>query len=248
MQTSHAQDEAPRVDHPRPRWQGSRIRAQISDFLLPQQCLVCGGFGASLHAECLDVLPSADGRRCARCWRPVATTWCERCAEDGVDAPAFDGLRTPFRFEGHARRAILEAKFRGITAHLPVVARAAVGVLPPEWRFDAVVAVPLAPMRQRRRGYNQAAILAREVSRETGVGERRRLLARQRSGPAQASLSAERRATNLVGAFAVRGVPPPSVLVVDDVTTTGSTLDVLAGALKAAGAERVYALAIARED
>jgi ComF family protein len=162
--------------------------------------------------------------------------------------PEFDGLRAPFRFEGHARRAILEAKFRGITAHLPVLGRAAAEGLPPEWRFDAVVAVPLAPMRQRRRGYNQAAVLAREVSKATGVGERRRLLVRQRSGPAQASLSAERRATNLVGAFAVRGVPPPRVLVVDDVTTTGSTLSTIAGVLKAAGAERVYALAVARED
>lgn len=235
-------------EHFRPRRIGSRIRTQISDFLLPQQCLVCGAFGSSLHAECLAALPVAEGARCARCWRPVRTTWCERCASGGADAPEFDGLRTPYRFEGQARRAILEAKFRGITAHLPALARAAADALPAEWRFDTVVAVPLAPMRQRRRGYNQAAILAREVSRATGVGERRRLLVRTRSGPAQASLSAERRATNLVGAFAVRGVPPPRVLVVDDVTTTGSTLSTIAGVLKAAGAERVYALAIARED
>ena len=235
-------------EHFRPRRIGSRIRTQISDFLLPQQCLVCGTFGASLHAECVAALPAAEGPRCARCWRPVPTTWCERCAADGPDTPEFDGLRTPFRFEGHARRAILEAKFRGITAHLPVLGRAAVEVLPREWRFDVVVGVPLAPMRQRRRGYNQAAILAREVSRATGAGERRRLLVRARSGPPQASLSAERRATNLVGAFAVRGVPPPGILVVDDVTTTGSTLSTIAGVLKAAGAERVYALAVARED
>lgn len=235
-------------EHSRSRRIGSRIRTQISDFLLPQQCLVCGTFGASLHAECLAVLPAAEGARCARCWRPVPTTWCERCAAGGSDTPAFDGLRTPFRFEGHARRAILEGKFRGITAHLPVLARAAAEVLPAEWRFDAVVAVPLATMRQRRRGYNQAAILAREVSRATGARERTRLVVRSRSGAPQASLSAERRATNLVGAFAVRGVPPPGVLVVDDVTTTGSTLSTIAGVLRAAGAERVYALAVARED
>lgn len=235
-------------EHSRPRRIGSRIRTQISDFLLPQQCLVCGAFGASLHVECLAALPAADGSRCARCWRPVSTTWCERCAAGGPDVPHFDGLRTPFRFEGQARRAILEAKFRGVTAHLPVFARAAAEVVPAEWRFDAIVAVPLAPLRQRRRGYNQAAILAREVSWATGASERRRLVVRTRSGTPQASLSAERRATNLVGAFAVRGVPPPGVLVVDDVTTTGSTLSTIAGVLKAAGAERVYALAIARED
>ena len=242
--------QEPTIEHtrPGPRSPGFRIRAQISDLLLPQQCMVCGKFGASLHADCLDALPPAEGTRCARCWRPVATTWCEVCAEGGPDAPAFDALRTPFRFEGHARRSILEAKFRGITAHLPVLARAAAEVVPAEWRFDVVVPVPLAPMRQRRRGYNQAGILAREVARATGRGERTRLVVRGKSGPAQASLSAERRVTNVLGAFAVRGVPPPGVLVVDDVTTTGSTLSAIARGLKAAGAERVYALAMARED
>ena len=227
---------------------GDRLRAQISDFLLPQQCLVCGSFGASLHESCLDALPAADGTRCMRCWRPTRTTWCERCAEGGADAPSFDGLRTPFRFEGHARHAILEAKFRGITSHLPVLARAAADAIPPEWRFDAVVGVPLAPTRQRKRGFNQASILAREIARATGAGERPRLLTRVRATAAQATLNAEQRATNLVGAFAVHGVPPPGVLVVDDVTTTGSTLDVIATVLRAAGAERVYALAVARED
>ncbi len=231
-----------------PHRMGDRLRAQISDFLLPQQCLVCGRFGASLHGDCIDALPAADGTRCVQCWRPTRTTWCERCAAGGADAPSFDGLRTPFRFEGHARRAILEAKFRGITAHLPVLARAAVEVLPPEWRFDAVLGVPLSPSRQRRRGFNQSSILAREVARATGAAERPRLLVRTRATAAQATLGAERRATNLLGAFAARAVPPPAVLVVDDVTTTGSTLDVVAGVLKAAGAERVYALAVARED
>ncbi|MCK9495561.1 MAG: ComF family protein [Dehalococcoidia bacterium] len=226
----------------------TRLRAGLLDVLLPQQCIVCGDFGASLHPECLTAFPPAEGSRCARCWRPVPTTWCERCASEGPDVPAFDALRTPFRFEDHARRAILEAKFRGITSHLPVLAGAAVEVIPPEWRYDAVVAVPLARVRERRRGYNQAAILARHIARATGVREHGRLIARVRSTPAQATLSAERRATNLVGAFAVRGVPPPAVLVVDDVTTTGSTLDAVASALKAAGAERVYVLAVARED
>ena len=106
----------------------------------------------------------------------------------------------------------------------------------------------LAPTRQRKRGFNQASILAREIARATGAGERPRLLTRVRATAAQATLNAEQRATNLVGAFAVRGVPPPGVLVVNNVTTTGSTLDVIATVLKAAGAERVYALAVARED
>lgn len=224
------------------------VRGLLADLVLPQQCLVCGAFGASLHAQCLEALPAADGPRCMRCWRPSRTTWCERCADEGPETPAFDGLRTPYRFEGHARRAVLEAKFRGITSHLPVLAGAAVEEIPREWRFDVVAPVPLAPVRERRRGFNQAEVLARHVASETGARMASRLVQRVRATPAQATLSAERRATNLVGAFAIRGVPPPGVLVVDDVTTTGSTLDTLARVLKAAGAERVYALAVARED
>lgn len=231
-----------------PRGFGGRIWAQISDLLLPQHCVVCGGFGASLHPACLPSLPRAEGSRCVRCWRPARTTWCERCAEEGADAPAFDALRAPFRFEGHARGAILEAKFRGVTSHLPVLAGAAAEAIPPEWRFDVVVPVPLSGSRRRTRGYNQAEILARHVARAHGAGLRTRLLVRTRNAPPQASLSAEERARNLAGVFAVRGVPPPSVLVVDDVTTTGATLSTTAAVLKAAGAERVYDLAVARED
>ena len=241
-------ESAPTSDDAVPHGPGRRFLAQISDFLLPQRCLVCGGFGASLHPTCVDTLPAADGRRCARCWQPSVTTWCERCANGGADAPAFDALRTPFRFEGDARRALLEAKFRGVTTHLGVLALAAAEVVPASWRADVVVPVPLHRGRERRRGYNQSAILARGIAEALGAREHRGLLRRSRAGVPQASLTAVERARNARGTYEVRGVPPPRVLVVDDVTTTGSTLDSIAAALKAAGAERVYAVAVARED
>jgi len=227
---------------------GRRILAQVSDFLLPQCCIACGGFGAPLHAECLARLPAADGVRCARCWRPGPSTWCDPCASGGSDVPAFDALRTPFRFEGDARRALLEAKFRGITAHLEVLAAAAAHVVPPEWRVDAVVPVPLHPARRRKRGYNQSEDIASVVAKELEVRMHRTLVVRQSAGRPQASLSAVERIRNARGVYAVRGMSPPRVLLVDDVTTTGSTLDAIATLLKEAGAERVYALAIARED
>lgn len=225
-----------------------RILAEAIDFLLPQHCIVCAATGASLHDACLATLPVAEGPRCSRCWRPGPGTWCERCATGGSEAPAFDGLRTPYRFEGDARRALLEAKFRGITAHLAPLARAALEVIPPEWRFEAVVAVPLGRARERRRGYNQAGVLAKHVAEGLGVGVRPDLVRRIRSTPPQATLSAAARQHNLEAAFTVRGVPPASVLLVDDVTTTGATLSTVAATLKTAGAERVYVLAVARED
>lgn len=224
------------------------LGAALLDAVLPQRCLVCGRFGASLHAECLATLPRADGNRCTRCWRPGPGTWCERCISGGRQAPVFDGLRAPFRFERDARRAILEAKFRGVTAHLPVLGRAAAAVVPLGWQPSVVASIPLAPRRERQRGYNQAAIAARAVADVLGIPYRPRLIERVRATAPQASLSAERRATNVRGAFAARGVPPEVVLVVDDVTTTGATLSAAAEALAAAGSLRVYGLALARED
>jgi predicted amidophosphoribosyltransferase len=222
------------------------------DALLPQRCLVCGRFGASLHEGCVDALPRADGSRCDRCWRPLPPgggyARCEPCASGGPEAPAFDGLRAPFRFEGLARRALLEAKFRGITAHLDPLGHAAAALVPPDWRPEAVVAVPLGRRRERARGFNQAREAARAVARSLGVPLVDGLVRRGRETAPQAMLDAEARHGNLRGAFVLGGTPPARVLVVDDVTTTGSTLSEVAATLRAGGTENVYTLAIARED
>lgn len=226
-----------------------RLLAEAAEFLLPQHCLVCGRFGAALHDRCLARLPAAEPPRCLRCWRPGAGTWCERCAAGGPDAPAFDGLRAPFEFEGAARRAIIEAKFRGVTALLPPLARAAAMTVPEEWDVGLVVPVPLAPRRRRLRGYNQAELAAREIARALGLPIELKWLRRVRETPPQAGLTAAARSTNLREAFAA--VPQPSarnVLVVDDVTTTGATFEAVARALQSAGVHRVYAVALARED
>jgi predicted amidophosphoribosyltransferase len=224
--------------------------SEAAEFLLPQRCLVCARFGGALHAHCLAGLPAAEGTRCHRCWRPGPGTWCERCATDGSDAPAFDGLRTPFVFAGDARRAILEAKFRGVTALLPPLASAAAGVVPDEWSVDVVIPIPLARGRRRARGYNQAGIVAVEVGCRLNLPVRVRWLRRVRETPAQAGLAAAARDRNLRGAFAVHGRDsvPASVLLVDDVTTTGATFEEATRALRLAGVHRVYAIALARED
>ena len=228
----------------------ARLVSEVAEFLLPQRCLVCGRFGGSLHPGCVAGLSAAEGSRCHRCWQPGPGTSCERCATAGADAPAFDGLRTPFVFAGDARRAILEAKFRGVTSLLPPLARAAAEVVPAEWDIDVVVPIPLARGRRRARGYNQAAIAAVEVGRRLHLPVRVRWLRRIRETPAQAGLTATARDRNLLGAFEVRGSDsvPASVLLVDDVTTTGATFEEAARALRLAGVRRVYALALARED
>ncbi len=235
------------ADLPTAPW--DRLRAEFLEAILPQRCVVCGRYGSALHSRCLGRLPVAEAPRCLRCWRPGPGTWCARCAAGGPGAPAFDGLRTPFTFTGDARRALLEAKFRGVTALLDPLGRAASAVVPPEWGLDAVVPIPLGKRRRRTRGYNQSEVIARSVAAALGLPLRPRLLRRLRDTPPQATLDAVARSSNLRDAF--EAVPVPGlgrVLLVDDVTTTGATFETAALALRAAGFRQIYALAIARED
>ena len=230
------------------------LAGEVAEALLPPRCLVCGRFGAALHDRCVAELLRAAPPRCPVCWAPGAAAGsrryersegCDRCAHS--PAP-FAALRMPFRFVGAARRALLEAKFRGMTGLLEPMATAAATVVPASWAVDAVVAVPLHPGRQRRRGYNQAEVAARAVAAELDAPLERSLLWRVRATPPQVGLDARARGRNLRGAFAVAGWSPSRVLLVDDVTTTGATFETAAAALRRAGAEAVYALALARED
>ncbi|MFA7249596.1 MAG: ComF family protein [Dehalococcoidia bacterium] len=238
--------------HRQPRQSLARaLWGEVWEALLPQRCIACGQFGAALHEECLGLLPVAGGSRCDRCWRPGARLdpegRCERCAP-GEATLAFDALRAPFRFEGLARRALLEAKFRGITAHLGPLGRAAAEVVPARWRPDVVVPVPLGRRRERARGFNQACEAARAVAEALDVPLADGVVRRGRETAPQAMLDAAARQGNIRGAFVLAGTPPARVLVVDDVTTTGATLSAMAAALRAGGSTHVFALALGRED
>lgn len=124
------------------------------------------------------------------------------------------------------------------------------GALPRQQRFDLVTATPMHWRRRWQRGFNQAELLANEVSRRTGI-KTARLVRRRKSTPPQAGLTRAARRTNVAGAFElapgvdVRGL---RVLLVDDVLTTGATASACAAVLKRAGAKYVAVLTLARAD
>lgn len=182
----------------------------------------------------------------------MRVVFCKTCAGTVVARPAASGdAWAPFDYGGALANAIHRFKYvpradlarplgdllvRGVP---DAVAR------PP----DLVVPVPLHPARLVERGFNQAALLARPVARRLGARLGPRLLERVRDTPRQAQLDRVRRATNLVGAFRVRGdVAGRHVLLVDDVRTTGATLTECARALRSAGAGRVTTLVLAAVD
>jgi ComF family protein len=147
------------------------------------------------------------------------------------------------------RRALLEAKFDGVTALLEPLALVAAQTVPDSWELDAVVPVPLHRRRERQRGYNQAALIGEVIARQRRLPLEPRWLRRVRATPPQAGLDAATRRVNLTRAFTAESARAGArVLLVDDVTTTGATLAACTTALLDAGILAVSCIAIARED
>jgi ComF family protein len=166
--------------------------------------------------------------------------------------PAFAGVRSVYLFQGPVREAVHALKYNHLSALArPMAAPMAACLEAEALPVDIVVPVPLFGRRQRVRGYNQSALMAREVARLRGLPLAESGLKRRRDTPPQArSVDAEARRRNVDGAFAGDGrwVKGRRVLLIDDVTTTGATLDACARALGQAGADSVWALTFARED
>ncbi len=199
---------------------------------------------------CLAKTPRAQPPRCPVCWMPGRDDTCGRCRGR---QPAIEAARCPFVYAGAARDAVLALKYRGVSAVAAVMAQAMANCLtkwPPQ-KVVALVPVPMAGPRRRSRGYNQSETLARELSRLSGLPLLNGLLVRRKAAPPQARAADEAaRRANVADAFAVRrreDVCGPLILV-DDVMTSGATLDACALALYEGGHSSVYALTFARED
>jgi ComF family protein len=195
-------------------------------------------------------MPRALPPRCPLCWQPERRgEMCGRCAQA---RPAFEGTRTLYVYQGPVREAVHALKYNHLSALARPMGEIMAAYLEAEaLPVDLVMPVPLFGRRQRMRGYNQSALLGREVARLRGLPLTEGGLARRRDTAPQArSVDAEARRRNVADAFAAdrQRVEGRRVLLIDDVMTTGATLDACAQALRRAGAASVWALTFARED
>jgi len=247
---------------------GSSAARALEQLLFPAECLLCRAllpFDRSPDLVCL---------LCRHRWRPVVPPWCERCGHPEplfgrcrvcADWPAaLRCARSAVWLDAAARRAVHALKYGGLPRMADDLAAAAARVtLPiPDGHAAVLVPVPLGPRRQRTRGYNQSALLARGLGARWGhpVAE---LLVRTRETVTQTTLTPASRLANVAGAFAMRNgecgmrnalsavdsafrIPNSTLILVDDVFTTGATLGAAAQALEAAGARSVMAVTFGR--
>ncbi len=226
---------------------GQQVWSALIDLLFPPRCGGCQAAG-SLWCEA-----------CRAAVKPIVPPWCEKCGEPFVterlcaNCRAYpleiEKIRSVAVFDGVLRQAIHRFKYQRVSS----LAEPFGNRLADYWRAEQLAAdwlipVPLHPSRERDRGYNQSELLARQLARRVNVPVRRNGLRRTRATAVQMTLNAVQRRENVVGAFEcvearVRGM---RVVIVDDVSTTGATLDACAQAVLKAGAVSVMGLTLAR--
>ena len=190
------------------------------------------------------------------CWSckahaPRGRALCGACRRGLVFLPrepvVLTGVRlwAPIAYEGPARDLVRALKFRGALSLAREMAALAVASAPDGFLTGDLVPVPLRPVGQRRRGFNQAAVLADAIARVTGLAISD-CLRRRGPGPPQVGRTRGARLAGPAGSIEARARVPPGALIVDDVVTTGATVAACATALRRAGATEVAAIAFAR--
>jgi len=234
----------------------------LASIVFPGPCRICGealvnASRVPICLECLDGFARIEDPLCHVCGRPfvleaVPQTNEPLCRLCRVKFYAFDRVRSFAVYDDALIEAVLLLKYDEVTRLGDWFAARLAELVErerEEWRADVVVPVPLHRDRQRERGYNQAELIARPLARRLGLKLERYLLARTRPRPPQLVLSRTEHWKSVRGAYATREglkVDNLRVLLVDDVLTTGATLDACARALKKAGAAAVLGLTVAR--
>jgi ComF family protein len=220
------------------------------DFFFPPHCVGCGKMGDLLCADCSRKLPRIVPPICNRCGKPQTSgTLCPSCwsAQSGID-----GIRSIFYFDGIVRKAIHELKYYNLRALSDCLAEFMYQyLLATKIEGDIILPVPLHRKRIRSRGYNQSALLAVKLGKLSGITVDQDILVRTKDSVPQArTKTVQERQRNVDHAFICNDtmLKGSRIILIDDVCTTGATLEACAGTLKNSGAASVWGLTIARES
>jgi ComF family protein len=229
----------------------SSLLRSVLDFALPPRCGGCGTIVDDVDSFCAPCWRELDFLQggCTRCGLPLQSTDAETCGACLANPPRLDRIRAAVAYDDISRSIALRLKYGRKTALARTMSRY-MGPLVGELPSNAVfVPVPLHRRRLWSRGFNQSAVVARELSRRTGIPVEVDALKRIRATPPLKGMAMRQRRRTVAGAFRanpmadLRGRP---IILIDDVLTTGSTANACARVLKRAGAERVDLISWAR--
>ena len=214
----------------------------------PRRCPICDGLLSReelyLCRNCVEKIHPILGARCKKCGKPVGSEE-EFCRDCSRTRHSFDRGFAPYGYHGELEASLMRFKYHERQEYAGFYAHAAffyVGKQIQRRNPEVLVPVPLHPARQRKRGYNQAAVLAKVVADELGLPFCEDMLVRRKYTTPQKKLDNLERANNIKTSMDIGRVYPEyrNILLVDDIYTTGVTIDVCAGLLKKAGARHVY--------
>ena len=229
-----------------------RALRTILDLVFPPRCVHCNTVGGSLCQKCLASIQTKDLMQCQLCGGSLSAenTCAHCCAVDSGTCLA--SLQSISEYGGAIRSAIVALKFRGNRGLAePLGSVLSEFIRSTSIKPDVIVPVPLHAQRKRARGYNQVDLLARHTGKILRVQCRTDLLVRHRFTTPQVGLTKEQRLTNITGAFrlkrhAERFLAGKTVVLIDDVATTGSTIDEAARALAAGSPRAIHGITLAR--
>lgn len=225
--------------------------------LFPPRCPFCDKVLFSSILVCQDLVCQCCRSKlkyihepvCKKCGKPIKDQRQEYCYDCRKHHREFQQGKALWVYQEEVKHSIYRFKYQGRREYSRYYGRELARVYG-DWLnrrgIDALVPIPLSKKRFRRRGFNQAALIAREISRQTGIPVYENLLLRVRDTKAQKELNDQERKNNLKKAFKTRAnkVQLDHILLIDDIYTTGSTMNEAAAALRQSGASEVYCLSL----
>lgn len=217
------------------------------DVIFPPNCAGCGVAGTRWCDICQSSTPKVSPQHCSDCGRPGEQgELCKHCENEPF---SFTACRSWGMHRGPLREAVLKLKYRRDLGLGEIMAKNLADVVKEnDWQFDLISPIPLGKRRLKERGYNQAGLLARPLAWELKIDYLPKNIKRIRETTSQVDLNRGERIENVEGAFWAnpKRLGGKRILIVDDVMTTGATVNAVSKAALSAGAEKVYVVTLSR--